>query len=429
MWAMKKVVAGMAVVVLSAALLAIWAPESPVNGVPAAEKVAGDGSGVTETPQVPAFYDIDTQNLPPAAPGTMIKTEKIEPPANDKARDYQLYRFMYHSTTIDGEDIPVSGLYAVPNGEPPETGWPLIAYAHGTMGAAPQCGLSIAPYRPKTPAGSQFTRKVEPLVEQGWAIVATDYQGMGPDTTPMYLLGDAEGRNLLDSVRAVQQWRDDIDRSKTVLWGHSQGGQAVIFASQMQQDYAPDLAIPGVVSLAPAIIPPVPAAVEALGNLPDPSGRTYFVVMSTWTWTQNYPDLNEEDIFTEEGLNSLPAVEELCADELREFYMKAPMATYVKFPLSQSLLQKINDNTAGQERLGRPMRLVQGMEDQVVINPATPAYFSLICQNGEAAQLELYPEDNHGSVVINSADKVYQWINDRFDGLAPPNNCPNRERI
>ncbi|MEE9244077.1 MAG: lipase family protein, partial [Mycobacterium sp.] len=263
---MSKVLAAALVVVVSAAVLAIWAPQSAVIDVPPAQKEAGDGSGVTQEAPVSNFYNVDIDNLPPAAPGTMIKTEKIDQPANERrALSFELHRFMYHSTTIQGQDIPVSGLYAEPAGEPPETGWPLIAYAHGTMGAAPKCGVSQAPYHPKTPSGSQFSRKIEPLVKQGWAVVASDYQGMGPDITPAYLIGDAEGRNVLDSVRAVQSWRTDIDRSKTMLWGHSQGGQAVIFASQIQKDYAPELLIPRVVSLAPAIIPANPAAMQYLG--------------------------------------------------------------------------------------------------------------------------------------------------------------------
>jgi pimeloyl-ACP methyl ester carboxylesterase len=422
---MRRVLVGIVAVAIAAALAVVWSPSSPVEDVSVGETVSQD---ISVTPQIPDFYDIDVANLVPAAPGTMIKSERIKSPNPRKDDGLEAFRFLYHSTTYDGKDIPVSGLYVVPAGDPPKTGWPVVAYAHGTMGAARQCGVSIAPFRPRTPAGAQFDFKVRPLVEQGWAVVATDYQGMGPDVTPMYLLGEAEGRNVLDSVRAVQQWRDDLDRSKTMLWGHSQGGHAVTFASQIQQDYAPDLEIPGVVSIAPAIVPAWPVALKSLIETPGPSGQTYFVVMSTSTWARNYPDLDETDIFTEEGLKSLPAVEQLCADELNEFYQKETMSYYVKTSFPENLLLRLNDNQPGGEPLDRPMLLVQGMADKVVINQATPAYFSLICQNGATAQLALFPDDNHKTVIGNSADQVYAWINDRFDRQDPPSNCPNQER-
>ena len=67
------------------------------------------------------------------------------------------------------------------------------------------------------------------------------------------------------------------------------------------------------------------------------------------------------------------------------------------------------------------------MEDVVVINQATPEYFSIICQQGDVnAKLELYPQDDHGSVVINARDSVDEWIEARFEREPVPDNCPNK---
>ena len=424
-------VVGLVLVVVAGVLMVVWSPPSAIIDVPPAQKSAGDGSGVSETSEIPAFYDVTAQDVPPGSPGRVIKTERVEPgPGEESYPGIELYRIMYHSTTVAGEDIPVTALYAQPSGDPPSAGWPLIGYAHGTTGAARQCGISLTPYESKTPSGSQFVRKIQPLVEQGWAVVATDYQGMGPKVTPMYLLGDAEGRNLLDSIRAVQAWRKDLNHSQTALYGHSQGGQAVLFASEIQPDYAPEIYINGVPSLAPALVPAGPIAMTQFAEDPGGTNRTYFVMTSLGTWVQNYDWLDKEDVFNEQGIAALPMIEKLCSDELRDYFAtRGVMSDYLNIPFSPDTVKAIALNTAGKRPLSHPLLLVQGMEDKVVINQATPEYFAMICQQGDVpAELELYPQDNHGSVVVNATDSVNEWIQDRFNRESAPDNCPNNWR-
>ena len=422
-------VLGLVLVLLAGLLMVVWSPPTAINDVPAAQGEAGDGSGVSKTSEIPEFYDISADDIEPGTPGHVIKTEKIEPGPGEKTYPgIDLFRVLHHSTTINGDDIPVSALYAQPDGTPPVDGWPLIGYAHGTAGAARQCGISLTPFEEATPSESQFVRKIQPLVEQGWAVVATDYQGMGPKVTPMYLLGDAEGRNVLDSIRAVQEWREDLDRSQTVLYGHSQGGQAVLFASEIQPEYAPDVYINGVTALAPGLIPAWPVVLKALSEDPNGTGRTYFIMTSFGTWVENYDWLKKEDVFSDKGLAGLPVIDQLCSDELRDYFKdRGLIADFLKTPFSSELMQAIDINTIGNRPLNHPLLLVQGMEDNVVLAQATPEYFSVVCQQGDvAAELELYPQDDHGSVVINAADSVNQWIQARFDREQPPDNCPNK---
>ena len=425
----RRVGIGALVLVLAAALMAFWAPSSPWNNVPVGAQPDKDESR-NDTLRVSGFYDVNPESLTPAAPGTFIKSERIRPLPGFSQGEFELFRFMYHSTTTNGDDIPVTGLLAVPTGDVPAGGWPSVTYAHGTMGAAAKCGLSIAPQSPKTAANFQFTTKVRPLLERGYAVIATDYQGMGPPVTPMYLLGDAEGRNVLDSIRAVQQWRNDISPT-TVLWGHSQGGQAVLFASQLQDDYAPELDIQGTVSVAPAILPPLPLALNLIGSNPDPQEQTWLTVTALGTWTQNYSDLDNDDVFTEEGIKSLSKLEELCSFDLREYFYNEPMSTYIKIPEATTnprALRALKRNLAGGEPLNSPLLLVQGMKDTVVLPYETPAYFSLICQQRATAQLELYPEDDHYSIIPNAEDQIDEWMQQRLAREPAPTNCPNRER-
>ena len=50
---------------------------------------------------------------------------------------------LYHTTALDGSDRVVSGMVAIPPGSPPPGGWPVISWAHGTTGDAPDCTPSL----------------------------------------------------------------------------------------------------------------------------------------------------------------------------------------------------------------------------------------------------------------------------------------------
>ena len=78
-----------------------------------------------------------------------------------------------------------------PNATPPAGGWPVLSWANGTVGMAPQC------------APSRAGRTVSTLGIAGVG-VQTDYVGLGPvgETHP-YLSRPSEGFSVIDAVRAA----------------------------------------------------------------------------------------------------------------------------------------------------------------------------------------------------------------------------------
>jgi alpha-beta hydrolase superfamily lysophospholipase len=91
------------------------------------------------------------------------------------------------------------------------------------------------------------------LLNAGYVIAATDYPGMGADGPPSYLIGVSEANSVLDAARAARARPDAHANNRLVLCGHSQGGQAALFAAQGQAAYAPDLDLRGVAVAAPAM--------------------------------------------------------------------------------------------------------------------------------------------------------------------------------
>jgi len=129
-------------------------------------------------------------------------------------------RVMYHSTDATGDDRAVTGTMYYPTAEPPEGGWPVVAWAHGTSGLAASCAPSRAPAPP--PAfGVEGVR------------VATDYLGLGPvgELHP-YLSAAAEGNAVIDGVAAARAMPEAGAGDQWVVAGVSQGGHAVLVTNE-----------------------------------------------------------------------------------------------------------------------------------------------------------------------------------------------------
>ena len=157
---------------------------------------------------------------------------------------------LYRSTDVDGGKIVVSGSLALPKGKPPKGGWPLITYAHGTTGSADAC----APSRGYD--ASDLVSYAYPLLQRwlkaGYAVVRTDYEGLGTPGTHHYLLGTAEGRSVLDAARAARAFAPRKLSKRVVIAGHSQGGHAALYAASLAPGWTPELKVRGTVAFAPA---------------------------------------------------------------------------------------------------------------------------------------------------------------------------------
>src|SRR6185437_8751422 len=83
---------------------------------------------------------------------------------------------LYRSTSFDGKPIAVSGTVAIPKGNPPPGGWPVVSWAHGTTGIADEC----APTRLAGDRSANYVRtELDTWLSKGYAVVRTDYEGLG----------------------------------------------------------------------------------------------------------------------------------------------------------------------------------------------------------------------------------------------------------
>jgi pimeloyl-ACP methyl ester carboxylesterase len=186
------------------------------------------------------FYD-PPRPLVAAAPGTLIRSEPFDGYSLPKGAS--AIRILYHSRALSGEDIAASGVVLIPAGTPPAGGWPVIAWAHGTSGVARMCAPSLMKDVEYGDEG------LMPMVAAGFAVVATDYAGLGTPGPHQYDNKIPQADDVVYSVPAAHAAVPALGK-RWVAIGHSQGGVAVwgvaeLEANRNDPDYAGAISVAG----------------------------------------------------------------------------------------------------------------------------------------------------------------------------------------
>src|SRR3954468_22821976 len=270
---------------------------------PAAPATAGTTTTAPAIPSpagLPAFYAVP-QPLPTAT-GKLIKSEKVAVPDLHGT----VYRVMYVSQTVDDKPVAVTGLIVVPKPAPPAGGYPVVTWGHGTNGMADSCTPSLSPANDVPLANS--------LLDKGWEVTASDYQGEGTPGLLPYIAGVSAARNTIDIVRAARDLPDAHASDKYVVWGHSEGGQTAMFASNIGPAYAPELKLEGVVAGAP------PSQFALIYEFLKTSPYRYYLLMAAGGLNAAYGDKLAplDQVLTPAGMKLLPLLDQGCAGFLSE---------------------------------------------------------------------------------------------------------------
>jgi pimeloyl-ACP methyl ester carboxylesterase len=349
-----------------------------------------------------SFYDAPDP-LVPGAPGELIRSTRLLGAPNGAIA----WRVMYHSRDVHGADIAASGIVVAPVGPAPRDGRPVVSWGHPTTGAARRCAPSVGldPF--------DLIEGLRGLLDDGYVVAAADYPGMGVDGPASYLIGASEGNSVIDAARAARAIGAAYAGDRLLLWGHSQGGQAVLFAGQDVRTYAPELHLAAVAVAAPA---------AELGSLlKDDIGGVSGVTIGAYAFDAFQRVYAPDDptalstILTPAGAAATPKMANLClfgqnralhtiARPLVGHYLSGDPSTTP--PWSEWLAE----NTPGATRIGVPILVAQGLSDTLVRPATTTEYVDRICAAGERVWYRQYGGINHALVAIRAVPLVRQWF-------------------
>ncbi|AIY01556.1 hypothetical protein ART_1957 [Arthrobacter sp. PAMC 25486] len=372
-------------------------------------------------PDVAAFYD--TPALVPAEPGVLLKSEPFTTlvPAGAKA-----WRIMY-TTTLDEGQPTVATAVVLTSLKPANGPRPVITWAHGTTGFARAC----APSNLSDPFWSGALPALDEIVTNGWVLVTTDYAGLGTEGTQPYLIGQGEARSVLDSVRAAKALdleQDELEMAaETVVWGHSQGGQAALWTGGLAPSYAPDVKISGVVAMAPA-----GDAIGLVGNMPNMAGGSLFASYVAAAYADTYPDVSFNDYITPAARTFVRQMSTRCLSEpgvlvslISAIAIDKDKTIFAKDPTSGPLGERLRENTPVLP-IPHPLFIAQGDADPLVIPSVQDAYVAARCEAGQELNYKKYAGKDHMSVVSPGSPllaDLLDWTQDRIDGKPFSGDC------
>ncbi|MBA2437812.1 MAG: alpha/beta fold hydrolase [Acidimicrobiia bacterium] len=359
------------------------------------EAEVGVGALPTDVRTVP-------EPLPEGEPGDLIALAPRTGP--DVPAGAQGWDLLYRSEGVDGQAVAVSGRVYAPGGPSPAEGRPVVSWAHGTVGVADAC----APSR----TGDQVPGLAE-LLGAGYVVAATDYEGLGTPGTHPYLVGDSEGRSVLDAARAARRIDGAGAGNRVVAAGHSQGGHAVLFAGMLADDYAPELELLGVVASAPA------AELTTLLRSAVPISLAFGLVASAiYAYDQTYDELVLEDVLTPAAIERIGVVEEVCLQGVTDaFSDQLTSAWLVDNPLDvEPWAARVAENEPGSAEISAPVLVVQGTVDFVVFASSTDTAVERLCDGGNTVDYRRYPGAGHGEVLAEAGSEILAWIAERVAG-------------
>jgi hypothetical protein len=369
----------------------------------------------------PGFYDATPEQIA-QPPGSLIRIAPIALPPFYRAK---AWRILYATRDHSGRPTAASGIVVASTiGVTANTQQTIVAWAHPTVGTAPNC----APSARKSPAG--FIAGLNELVSAGHIIVATDYPGLGTPGPLGYLVGAGQAHAVLDSVRAASRIPGLNASFEYGIYGFSQGGHAVAFAGLLAPQYMPEFKLKALAAIAP------PTNLPALfaANVGSVEGK----ILMSYTmksWAVKY-GLNLREVLSDSALTTAFAINAICVDDavgaIDAFKMQAQFGPdmFVGNPLQHPDWRRVMiENTVSIFPLDVPMMLVQGGFDSIVRPEVTARVYKDSCQSGANIKLLLLKDATHSGSEVNGIPAVVNWLNATMAGKPSVSTCPQSGRV
>jgi hypothetical protein len=355
--------------------------------------------------------------MPHVPPGTVLNSRSIAVTALGISTTIQAWQVLYASTGMTGNRVADVATVLLPDNAAATSPRPLLSYQVAedadTMNCTPSYEMRLG------------TEVEEPLVaaalEQGWAVVVPDYEGLNSDFTG----GPQEGHGVLDAIRAAENFTPaGLDGSSTPvgMWGYSGGALATAWASELEPSYASSLHIAGV---AEGGVPANFAAIVRNIN-GGPFAGLYFD--AAFGLARSYPqDIHLNTLLSAKGKAAEQTVTSECVEEIVAQYAFQKIQSYTAGsvdPLTVPGVSKaIAADNVGQRTPAGPVFIYQAANDEIIPLDGVQSLANGYCQEGVAVDFVKDELSDHISLAVAGAGAALNYLIARFAGTPAPSTC------
>lgn len=353
---------------------------------------------------VTKFYEAPAAG-PSTKPGTLIRAEQTYD--YSLSTDVTTTRILYYSRAASGEVVPASAVVIVPEKSTPAGGWPIIAWAHGFDGVGRNCAPSLREDLGEGPLLSMY-------VNLGYAVVATDYAGLGTSARNAYIDMQSNAADLIYSIPAARSAVHELGR-RWVTMGIAEGDLAALTVGELETEihdpnYLGSIALMGIVDG------------NNLLNLQGAQGSQVPVFLAYGVKTV-FPKFQPGEVLTDKALPLYEKAESSCS--LPEASpLPANQALKPFWQQNEFVKKFIDRNTLGQEHAAGAFLVLASETDPVSPIARTTEAVARLCRQGDRVQLYQYENADPKAVIGDSVRDQIDWLRGRFGNKKAPSNCP-----
>jgi pimeloyl-ACP methyl ester carboxylesterase len=411
-------------------------PRSNLTGLEPQPVAAQIRSTSTPLATIPATNTavIPTFPTPSAGQGEIKAVERIGTykPVGNYFID--LYRVRYRTLNDADRPITVRANVYIPQVYE-KTVFPILVYGGGTTGLGPGCE-PLNELSQRQNWGGYHYQMLE-YAAQGFIMVWPNGQGYddGQPAYPYFIAKD-QGQTMLDAARAVYRFFEEEEGANLLaepqqavfFGGYSSGGHAAFAAKDLATEYAPELAVKGVLGHGPT------TNIETLLQ-ENPIFSPYLVHAYSTFFGEEAVDPTL--IFNDRWLPDFTAeVMTRCVDTLYDYYSPNAQVMY-RPPFREALYnghlrtyspnfqRLLRDNATGLAPAGAdiPVLILQGTADTVVTPPSQEQFATQLCRLGNQVTYLTYLAADHAQARNESFRDTINWMEALAEGELPESSC------
>jgi len=341
--------------------------------------------------------------LPAGKPGDLIRSREFD--QYDLPVDVLAVRILYHSRSAKGEDVAASGVVLYPDKKAPAGGWPVIAWAHDLNGVARSCAPSLA----RNLRSGSFLAM---YVRLGYAVVATDYVGLGTTHRNAFADMSSNASDIIDSVPAARAAVPQLG-SRWIAMGTEEGGTAALGVAELEYQLKDPNYLGSI-------------TISRLTDLQDvydsPGSLSYKSPLFLAYGVQTiFPQFQAGDVLNPKVLSFYSRIGESCEEGRAESEPTAADMLKPNWKTNPLVQEYFERNRLGLKPSLAPLLVVRTQAD--ADSAPGKKVISRLCSQGDRVQLETYPESDPGSLIGDSVRDQIRWIDGVFSGRAVRNDC------
>nr|WP_278987812.1 lipase family protein [Plesiomonas shigelloides] len=336
------------------------------------------------------------------------KADSISTLATENGLSEAAHQYLLRYPSISGVDGKTiredTAAIFIPFGPTPEGGWPVVVWAHGTVGVATHCAPSI---NQRSERDKQY---LNTWLSLGYAVVAPDYAGLGSSGLHHYLDAQGEAWSIIDGVKAAL--KKFPLKNEIILVGQSQGAHAAFATAGYQAQYAPELKIKATIITGVPYFDRDIIATDILKSSNDKNSgdpKIPYILYMYLSAADTNPSLTPETFFQEKAIPLLMDARNQCITKLNNQVMHAGInINNALKPEINSLLNSSLDRIIYPTlKIEHPVFIGIGSEDINVPTEIQKKFAERVQASGTEVDIHVYDGlDHSGTVNASLRDSI-----------------------